>query len=96
MAKVCFCRERVAVICRMAAPTLMTERLVLRPWRESDLEPFAAMNADPRVMEFYPKPLNRGESDAVAGRIQAHFAEQGFGLWAVEVPGTAAFAVARR
>ena len=36
-----------------------TERLVLRHWRESDREPFAQLNADPRVMEFMPAPLSR-------------------------------------
>ena len=43
---------------------LATARLVLREWRDSDLEPFAAINADPRVMEFFPAPLDRAESDA--------------------------------
>ncbi len=80
-----------AVISRMEAPSLRTERLVLRPWRRSDLAPFAAMNADPRVMEFYPQTLTWQESDAMAGRIQAHLDEVGFGLWAVEAPGTADF-----
>ena len=49
------------------------------------------MNADPRVMEFFPRPLSRGESDAMVDRIEAHFREHGFGLWAVEVPGAAPF-----
>jgi len=66
-------------------------RLRLRRWRDEDREPFAAMNADPRVMEFFAKPLNRTESDALVDRIEAHFGEHGFGLWAVEVPGVAAF-----
>lgn len=69
-----------------------TSRLVLRPWREDDLAPFAAMNADPRVMEHFPAVYTRDESDAAAGRAAAHFAEHGFGPWAVEVPGVAAFA----
>jgi len=71
--------------------TLTTERLILRPWREADREPFAALNADPRVMEFFPSCLDRAESDASADRIEAHFARHGFGLWAVELPGTAPF-----
>ena len=49
------------------------------------------MNADPRVMEFLPKPLDCRESDALAARIRDHFARNGFGLWAVEVPGVADF-----
>ena len=72
-------------------PILTTARLRLRQWREEDLAPFAALNADPQVMEFFPKVLTRAESDAVAGRIRDHFARHGFGLWAVEVPGAAAF-----
>lgn len=71
--------------------TLRTDRLVLREWRDADREAFARMNADPRVMEHLPGPHSRAESDALADRIGAHFAERGFGLWAVEVPGLEAF-----
>ena len=69
----------------------MIVRLRLRQWREEDLAPFAALNADPQVMEFFPKALSRAESDAVAGRIRDHFTRHGFGLWAVEAPGAADF-----
>jgi RimJ/RimL family protein N-acetyltransferase len=72
-------------------PELRTERLVLRGWRATDREPFGLMNADPAVMKHYPGLLSRQESDALADRIEAHFTERGFGLWAVEVPGVAAF-----
>jgi RimJ/RimL family protein N-acetyltransferase len=71
--------------------TLTTARLRLRHWREEDLPVFAAMNADPRVMEFLPKVLNRAESDALASRISESFAIRGFGAWAIEVPGVADF-----
>ncbi len=64
---------------------LQTERLTLRLWHEGDREPFAAMNADPVVMEHFPAPLTRAESDAFVDRVQAHWAEHGFGLWAVDV-----------
>ena len=74
-----------------AATILETERLLLRPWRDDDLEPFAALNADPRVMEHFPSLLDRAQSDAAAGRVRAHFEEHGFGLWAVEVPDTCSF-----
>lgn len=70
---------------------MRSERLLLRRWRTSDRAPFAALNADPRVMEHFPARLSRAESDAFADRIEAHFAEHGFGPWAVEVPGTADF-----
>lgn len=64
---------------------LRTERLLLRPWRESDREPFATLNADPEVMEFFPAPLTRADSDALVDRILGAFAENGWGLWAAEV-----------
>lgn len=69
-----------------------TLRTVLRVWRSDDLEPFARLNADPRVMEFFPKRLTREESDQLAQRIQTHFDERGFGLWAMEIPGVTPFA----
>ncbi len=71
--------------------TLRTSRLLLRAWQEEDLPPFAALNADPQVMEFFPRPLDRTESDALAARIRSQFALSGFGLWAVEVCGVAPF-----
>src|SRR5204862_452292 len=52
---------------------------------------FAAMGADPRVMEFLPKWLAREEADAMAARIRGHFERHGFGFWAVEAPGVAPF-----
>ncbi len=67
----------------MSVPTLATERLVLRAFADADLEPFAQMNADPRVMEFFPAPLSRAESDALVARIGAAWAD-GFGIWALE------------
>ena len=75
----------------MTGPTLTTERLVLRPWRDSDLAPFAALNADPEVMAHFPAPLTATESDALAGRIRAAMVERGFGWFAAEVPGAAPF-----
>jgi RimJ/RimL family protein N-acetyltransferase len=71
--------------------TLRTARLVLRPWRESDRASFAAINADPKVMEHFPRTSTREESDAGVDRIVARMEQQGFGLWAVEVPGVADF-----
>jgi RimJ/RimL family protein N-acetyltransferase len=63
---------------------LETERLVMRRWTEADREPFAAMNADPAVAEFFARPLTRAESDALVDRIERCFEERGFGLWALE------------
>ncbi len=67
--------------------TLSTRRLRLRPWRESDFAPFAALNGDPQVMEHFPAVKSRAESDAEAGRILAGLEARGWGFWAVEVVG---------
>lgn len=61
-----------------------TERLRLRQWCAADREPFAALNADPIVMQFFPALLTRAESDAMADRCQALIGERGWGFWAVE------------
>ncbi|MFF6774245.1 GNAT family N-acetyltransferase [Streptomyces sp. NPDC012637] len=63
---------------------LRTERLLLRPWREDDLEPWAAMNADPEIREHLGELLGRTESDATVALMRAEFAERGFGWWALE------------
>jgi RimJ/RimL family protein N-acetyltransferase len=73
------------------SPSLATERLILRRWRDDDREPFAALNADPVVMEHFVAPLSREQSDDFVDRIEAHFDEHGWGLWAVEVAATGAF-----
>lgn len=70
---------------------IKTERLILRPWQENDFEPFAQINADPRVMEYFPSILSREESNQMATRIQKKIKESGWGLWAVSVPGEADF-----
>jgi RimJ/RimL family protein N-acetyltransferase len=67
------------------AAQLRTPRLLLRDWRDGDLEPFAALNADPEVMRHFRAPLTRAQSDAFATRIRTHLREDGWGLWAVEV-----------
>ena len=68
-----------------------TSRLVLRPWRDSDLPLFAELNADPVAMRFLLHVLTREESDAFVKRLEAHLAEAGFSWWAVEAPGVASF-----
>ena len=64
---------------------LETERLILRRWKESDRAPFAEINADAKVMEYFPATLNRQESDELVDRIENHFENHGFGLYAVEL-----------
>jgi RimJ/RimL family protein N-acetyltransferase len=70
---------------------LQTARLLLRQWRETDLEPFAALNGDSEVMRHFPGTLDRARSDAIARRVGTEIAERGWGLWAVEVVDGAPF-----
>ncbi len=70
---------------------LETPRLRLRAWRDSDRAPFAALNADPRVMEFFPATQTREESDKAVDLIRSRMAENGWGPWAVEVRGVSPF-----
>ena len=70
---------------------IITARLQLRQWRKTDLPKFAALNADPEVMEFMTTTLSRSESDALAARIRDEIASSGWGVWAVEILGGAPF-----
>jgi len=64
---------------------IRTSRLLLRQWRDDDLEPFAALNADPEVMRHFPAPLDRQASDALAARLRTEIEDQEWGVWAVDV-----------
>ncbi len=68
-----------------------TERLFLRQWRAEDRKPFAAMNADPEVMRYFPATLTHEQSDAMADRCQMSLEKRGWGLWAVEVKAERSF-----
>jgi RimJ/RimL family protein N-acetyltransferase len=70
---------------------LRTARLLLRRWRDADREPFAALNADPEAMRYFPATLDREQSDSLIDRQLALLDERGWGLWAVEVVGGASF-----
>ena len=65
------------------APTIRTDRLVLRRWAHADVEPFAELCADPRVMEHFPAPLSPAESAASVDHVLQAWDDDGFGLWAV-------------
>jgi len=69
-----------------------TERLLLRAWRPADADPFAALNADPEVTRYLRGPMRRDESDELLARVRGHWQEHGFGLYAVEVKCSGAFA----
>jgi RimJ/RimL family protein N-acetyltransferase len=71
---------------------LETARLILRPWRESDRAPFAAMNTDPEVMTYFPSTMTAAESDAALDRFQAAYDRDGFGFFVAELRDTGAFA----
>ena len=70
---------------------LESPRLRLRPWRDTDLPEFAALCADTQVMRYFPAALSRLESAALIGRFRGHFAEYGYGMWALERKDTGAF-----
>lgn len=76
----------------MKPPAVETPRLILRQWRDADLDTWAQMNADPRVMEFFPELLDRARSGEVASSMRARIHRDGYGLWAVEIKETGAFA----
>jgi RimJ/RimL family protein N-acetyltransferase len=68
-----------------------TKRLILRQWQVSDYEPFSKLNADPKVMAFFPSMLSTQESNTMAKRCQTLISERGWGLWAVELKTTNEF-----
>jgi RimJ/RimL family protein N-acetyltransferase len=70
---------------------ITTDRLLMRRWQDSDREPFAALNADPETMRYFPETLGRAASDAFVDRIEASFDAQGYGLWALELAATGEF-----
>jgi RimJ/RimL family protein N-acetyltransferase len=70
---------------------LITNRILLRRWQESDREPFRALNADARVMEFFPALLKPEESDQAITRVELHFERYGFGFYAAELIETGKF-----
>jgi RimJ/RimL family protein N-acetyltransferase len=63
------------------------EQISLRQWRDSDLDPYSAMNADPEVMRYFPSTWNREQSEASLKRQRSLIAERGWGLWALDVDG---------
>lgn len=70
---------------------IRTPRLGLRRWLDRDRAPFARLNADSAVMDYFPATLSRAESDAFVDRIEQHHATHGFGLWAVDWLATGQF-----
>jgi 3-dehydroquinate dehydratase/shikimate dehydrogenase len=73
------------------ATPIVTKRLILRRWQESDLEPFAKLNADPRVMQYFPSLLSAEESNQMAKRMDNKIVERGWGWWAASLQSSADF-----
>lgn len=70
---------------------IITNRLILRDWQTEDLEPFAAMNQDVRVMQYYPSTLSLAETKTYIEKITAHLKQHGFGLYACALQDTNEF-----
>lgn len=68
-----------------------TERLILRPWKQEDREPYAVLNGNPEVMRYLLRTLTREESDKMVDVIEQKMAANGWGLWAVEEKSSGAF-----
>jgi RimJ/RimL family protein N-acetyltransferase len=72
-------------------PELRTDRLLLRHWRDTDLDGWAALNADPAVREHFPGLLDRDRSAASMAHFEHELTTRGYGWWAVEVAATGEF-----
>ncbi len=72
-------------------PIIRTDRLVLRQWSTADLEPFARLNADPKVMEYFPGLKTKEESDHSVSLMSGHIEKYGWGFWAASLAATAEF-----
>lgn len=76
----------------MPPPSIETPRLILRDWRDADIEAWVQMNADPRVTEFFARNYTRELSESLAAAMREQLDAKGYGWWAVEVRGGAPFA----
>jgi 3-dehydroquinate dehydratase/shikimate dehydrogenase len=76
----------------MSAPVIQTHRLILRPWRDEDVAPWADMNADERVMEFYTNTYTREHAREMAAYLRMRLEQDGYGYWVVEIKEGSRFA----
>ena len=84
-------RETLLLYNQCMQTSLRTARLILRRWKQPDIKPFAAMNSDPEVMEFFPSVLSLEQSVDMVKSIEDRFDKEGYGLWAVEIEDTGEF-----
>jgi RimJ/RimL family protein N-acetyltransferase len=75
----------------VACPLIVTDRLLLRDWRDADLDPFVAMNADPVVMEFFSETYTEERTRRFVALIRERWTELGYSLWAIERKDTGRF-----
>jgi RimJ/RimL family protein N-acetyltransferase len=83
--------DALADMIQLQTMAIETDRLILRRWQSSDLEPFAGLNGDPRVMEFFPATLSRSQTEAMMASMEERITRYGFGLWAAELKETKNF-----
>ncbi len=76
----------------MPVPTIETPRLLLRGWQDADIDPFVEMNADRRVMEFFPSTHDRARAETMAAQRRMFLERNGYGWWVIEVKETRNFA----
>lgn len=82
---------RESRIDRFESIMIETDRLMLRQWRNEDLQPFASLNADPEVMRYFPTTYSSAQSNAMAQRCHDLIAEREWGFWAVSLLDTGEF-----
>lgn len=75
----------------MSKRILVTERMILRRWKAEDTQPFSELNADARVMEFFPSTLTQTETEEMIKIIEERMDQNGFGFWAAELKETGQF-----
>jgi RimJ/RimL family protein N-acetyltransferase len=73
------------------APTLESDRLLLRPWRDEDVRDWVAMNADPRVMQFFPSTYEVDYATKMAQTLRERLEADGYGWWVLEAKNVSPF-----
>lgn len=68
-----------------------TPRLILRTWEDADFEPMCRINQDPEVMRYFPDLQDRVETKQFIHKVNAHFDQYGYGLYATQLKETGEF-----
>lgn len=75
----------------MSSIILTTDRLILRTWQASDFEPMCEINQDPTAMEFFPSTQDRKQTSQLIEKIEQHYQQYGYTLYAVELKDSGGF-----